>query len=90
MYRHPAVQEACVIAARDDYRGETPKAVIVLRPEARGRVTAEEIIDWSKGHMAAYKYPRIVEFVDALPRSGSGKLLWRVVQADEDAKAPRA
>ncbi|GAB4036965.1 MAG: long-chain fatty acid--CoA ligase [Rubrivivax sp.] len=83
LYRCPAVQEACVIAAKDAYRGETVKAVVVLRPEARGTTTAEDITAWAREHMAAYKVPRIVEFVDALPRSGSGKVLWRLLQERE-------
>ncbi len=84
LYKCPGVQEACVIAARDAYRGETVKAVLVLRPEARGRTTAEQIIAWAREHMAAYKVPRIVEFVDALPKSGSGKIMWRQLQERQD------
>lgn len=83
MYKHPAILEACVIAARDDKRGETVKALVVLRPEYRGRVSADDIVAWSHGHMAAYKSPRQVEFVDQLPKSGSGKILWRELQAQE-------
>jgi fatty-acyl-CoA synthase len=85
LYKHPAVQEACIIAARDAYRGETVKAVIVLRAEARGKTTPEDIVAWSREHMAAYKAPKIVEFVDALPKSGSGKVMWRQLQ-DQQAQ----
>jgi fatty-acyl-CoA synthase len=87
LYRHPAVAEACIIAAKDEYRGETVKAVIVLRPDAVGRTTAEDVIAWSREHMAAYKVPRLVEFVDALPKSGSGKVMWRLLQDKEATKA---
>lgn len=83
LYEHPDIQEAVVIAVPDERRGETAKAIIVLKEEKRGEVTPEEIIDWSKGQMAAYKYPRIVEFADSLPRSGSGKILWRELQERE-------
>jgi fatty-acyl-CoA synthase len=83
LYRHPAVAEACIISARDEYRGETVKAVIVLRAEARGQTSAENIIAWSREHMAAYKVPRQVEFVDSLPKSGSGKVMWRLLQEKE-------
>jgi fatty-acyl-CoA synthase len=83
LYRHPAVQEACIIAARDAYRGETVKAVVVLREAARGSIGEQAIIDWSREHMAAYKVPRIVQFVDALPKSGSGKVMWRLLQEQE-------
>jgi len=89
LYGHPAVQEACIVAARDAYRGETVKAVVVLRAEARGRVEAGEVVAWCREHMAAYKVPRIVEFVDALPKSGAGKVMWRVLQERENA-LPRA
>jgi len=86
LYKHPAVHEACIIAAKDAYRGETVKAVVVLRAEARGKTTAEDIVNWSRENMAAYKVPKLVEFVDALPKSGSGKVMWRLLQ-DEQAKA---
>ena len=86
LYKHPAVQEACIISARDAYRGETVKAVVVLRADARGKTTAEDIVAWSREHMAAYKVPKIVEFVDALPKSGSGKVMWRLLQDQESAR----
>jgi fatty-acyl-CoA synthase len=83
LYRHPAVQEACVISARDAYRGETVKAVVVLRAEARGVTREQDIVDWARDHMAAYKAPRLVSFADSLPKSGAGKVLWRVLQEQE-------
>jgi len=83
MFRHPAIQEACVISARDPYRGETVKAVVVLRPSHRGQVSEQEIIDWCRQNMAVYKVPRIVQFTDALPKSGSGKVMWRTLQEAE-------
>ncbi len=86
LFKHPAVQEACIIAARDAYRGETVKAVIVLRAEARGQVSAEEIMAWASENMAAYKAPKLVEFVDALPKSGAGKVMWRLLQDQEAAR----
>jgi fatty-acyl-CoA synthase len=87
MYRHPAILEACVIAARDAKRGETVKAVVVLKPDHAGRVTEQELLDWSREHMAAYKSPRIIEFAASLPKSGSSKVLWRELQAQQDAAA---
>ena len=85
MYQHPAVLEACVIGAKDAHRGETVKAVVVLRPEWRGRIESQAIIDWCRQNMAAYKAPRIVEFAESLPKSGSGKILWRELQEREAA-----
>ena len=84
LHRHPAVQEACVIASRDAYRGETVKAMIVLRQSHLGQVQPEDIMAWAREHMAAYKYPRAVEFVEALPRNASGKVMWRTLQARQD------
>ena len=85
MFRHPAIQEACVISARDAYRGETVKAVVVLRASHRGQVSEQDIVDWCREHMAVYKVPRIVQFADALPKSGSGKVMWRALQEAEAA-----
>jgi fatty-acyl-CoA synthase len=85
MYGHPAVLEACVIGASDAHRGETVKALVVLRPDWRGRIGEQALIDWCRGIMAAYKVPRIVAFVEALPKSGSGKIQWRELQDRESA-----
>jgi fatty-acyl-CoA synthase len=82
MFRHPAIQEACIISAKDSYRGETVKAVVVLRAGHKD-TKAEDIIAWCRDNMAVYKVPLIVEFVDALPKSGSGKVMWRVLQEAE-------
>jgi len=46
-------------------------------------VSEQEIIDWCRDHMAVYKVPRVVEFADALPKSGSGKVMWRSLQEAE-------
>ncbi len=82
MFRHPAIQEACIIAAKDSYRGETVKAVVVLRASHQD-TTEQQIIDWCRENMAVYKVPRIVQFVAALPKSGSGKVMWRALQDQE-------
>jgi len=87
LYGHPAIQEACVISHADPYRGETVKAVVVLREHARGTTGAEQIIDWAREQMAAYKVPRIVEFIDALPKSGTGKVMWRALQEREATRS---
>ncbi|NYT61566.1 AMP-binding protein [Alcaligenaceae bacterium] len=84
LYEHPAVQEACVIAACTlGDKGEQVKAVIVLRPASQGQVDAQQIIDWARGRMAVYKAPRVVEFVEQLPKSNTGKILWRKLQEIE-------
>jgi fatty-acyl-CoA synthase len=80
MYEHPAIHEACVIGVEDAHRGETVKLLAVLKPDQRGKVSEQDIIDWSRQRMAVYKAPRIVEFIDSLPKSGTGKILWRELQ----------
>lgn len=89
LYLHPAVQEACVIAARDEHRGETVKALIVLRAasDPTHAVTEQDIIAWARENMAAYKVPRIIEFVPSLPKAATGKVQWRVLQEAEMARA---
>ena len=84
LYAHPAIQEACVVAVQDSHRGETVKAFIVLKSSSRGVVTEADVIEWSRQKMAAYKYPRIVEFRESLPRSGTGKVMWRTLQDNEN------
>jgi long-chain acyl-CoA synthetase len=77
MYRHWAIGETAVIGVPDVYRGDSPAAFVVLKPEARGKVSEQEIVDWCHAEMSAYKAPRVVRFVDRLPRNGSGKVLKR-------------
>jgi fatty-acyl-CoA synthase len=86
LYAHPAIQEACVIGSRDPYRGETVKALIVRKRGAD--VRAEDIIDWAREKMAAFKVPRVIEFVDELPRTATGKIFWRKLQEEENRKHP--
>jgi fatty-acyl-CoA synthase len=86
LYAHPAIQEACVVGAKDAYRGETVKALIVLKKDAVEKTTPEQIMDWARERMAAFKAPRIVEFVDELPRTATGKVFWRKLQEEENRK----
>jgi fatty-acyl-CoA synthase len=83
MFAHPAIQEACIIATHDSYRGESVKAVVVLRQSHKDTVNAQDIMDWCRDHMAVYKIPRSVQFLDALPKSGAGKVMWRSLQEKE-------
>ena len=89
MYRHPAIQEACIISTPDSYRGESVKAVVVLRASHRGTVSEQELIDWCRENMAVYKVPRAVQCVDALPKSGAGKVMWRLLQEQEASPAQK-
>lgn len=80
LYEHPAVQEAVVIGVPDPYRGETIKAVLVLK---EGRTaTEDEIIEYCRAHMAPYKVPRIVEFRKELPKTIVGKILRRALREE--------
>jgi fatty-acyl-CoA synthase len=83
MFKHPAIQEACIISTRDAYRGETVKAVVVLRASHKDQLNEQDIIDWCRENMAIYKAPTHVQFADALPKSGSGKVMWRALQEAE-------
>ncbi len=73
LYKHPAVSEASVIGLPDEHWGESVKAVIVL--EKGTSATESEIIEFCGEHLAGFKKPKSVDFWDALPKSGTGKLL---------------
>jgi len=75
LYEHPAVREAAVVGVPDEYRGESVKAFVSLKPGAQA--TVDELIAHCKERMAAYKYPRQVEFIDELPKTVTGKILRR-------------
>jgi fatty-acyl-CoA synthase len=83
LYGHPAIQEAVVIARKDPRRGETVKAVVVLKPAARGEVTEDQLQRWARDNMAAYKVPATFEIAESLPKSATGKIMWRVLQDQE-------
>ena len=72
---HPDVSLAAVIGVPHESHGEEIKAVVIKAPDAA--VTEDELVAWGKEQMAAYKYPRIVEFVDSLPMTSTGKILKR-------------
>ena len=73
---HPAVSLAAVIGVPHESHGEEIKAC-VIKDEGHDDVTEDELVAWGKEQIAAYKYPRIVEFVDALPMTATGKILKR-------------
>lgn len=87
MYRNPAIQEVCVISTPDARRGESVRACVVLTDDADSAVDAQAIIDWCRANMAAYKVPRSIEIREALPRSPTGKLMWRQLQEQAWATA---
>lgn len=78
LHAHPAIQEACVISVPDERSGERARALVVLKPGHSA--TAEDIQEWARGQMAAYKIPRDYQFVDSLPRGPTGKVAWRPLQ----------
>ncbi len=84
LYEHSAVREAAVIGVPDEYRGETVKAFVSLRPGSQA--TETELIAFCKERMAAYKYPRSIEFVEELPKTVTGKILRRELRASDAAK----
>jgi acyl-CoA synthetase (AMP-forming)/AMP-acid ligase II len=80
MYRHPAIAEVGVVGVPDPYRGEDVLGFVVLRPEARGRVSERDLVEWGRAEMSVYKAPRAIRFVDALPKTASGKILKRALR----------
>jgi long-chain acyl-CoA synthetase len=86
LYEHPAVQECAVIGVPDPMKGEDIKAFVILKNESMGKVTEQDIIDFTKENLAAYKYPREVQFVRSLPKSGVGKILRRTLREKEAKK----
>jgi len=84
LYEHPKVQEVCVAGVPDSYRGEVVKAFIVLRSGEQASV--EEIREFAKARLAAYKVPRAVEFRDELPKTMIGKVLRRALIEEELAR----
>jgi ferredoxin--NADP+ reductase len=87
MYKHPAVLECAVVGTPHEYRGEDVKAFVVLKPEYVGKVSEQELVEWAREQMSVYKYPRIIEFRDSLPKTGTGKILRKELKAEELAKA---
>ncbi|MGC9325603.1 MAG: long-chain-fatty-acid--CoA ligase [Desulfomonilia bacterium] len=84
LYQHPKVSEAVSVGIPDEYRGETVKAFIVLRPGETA--TEQEIIDFCKTKLTSYKVPKMVEFRDSLPKSAIGKILRKILRQEEAAK----
>ena len=78
LFEHPKIEEACTLGAPDAYRGETVKAFVVTM--AGEQMTEKEVKDWCRSKLAAYKVPKIVEFVDALPKSAVGKILRKALR----------
>jgi len=84
LYEHPKIQDAVTVGIPDEYRGETVKAFVV--PKEGETLTEEEIFDFCKDKLAAYKRPKFVEFRDSLPKSAVGKILRKELRAEEEAK----
>lgn len=79
LYDHPKIVEACAVGVPDEYRGETVKAFIVVKPGER--LTREEVIAYCRERLSAYKVPKQIEFLDSLPKSAVGKILRRELRA---------
>lgn len=84
LYQHPKVMDAVAVGIPHEYRGETIKAYIVLKPGETA--TEDEIMDFCKQKLAAYKTPKSVEFRDSLPKSIIGKVLRKILREEEEQK----
>jgi len=82
LLEHPAVIDVAVIAKPDEEAGEVPKAFVVLRVGYE-HLSAAELMAWANGKLAAFKNVREVEFIEAIPRNPSGKILRRVLKQQE-------
>jgi len=85
LFTHPKILEAAVAGIKDPYRGETLKAYVVVKEGEK--LTEEEVIEFCKANLAAYKVPKLVEFRDELPKTMVGKILRRVLREEEEKKA---
>jgi long-chain acyl-CoA synthetase len=81
LYTHEAVLEAAVVGKPDPYRGETVKAFVSLRPGQAAE--PDELINYCRGRLAAYKYPREIEIVDVIPKTATGKIMRRSLRSGE-------
>lgn len=84
LYAHPKIAQACAIGVPDPYRGETVKAFVVTKPGET--MTEQEVMDYCKTKLAAYKVPKIIEFIEQIPISSAGKVLRKELRAMELAK----
>jgi len=84
LFDHPKILEACTIGVKDEYRGETVKAFVV--PKEGESLTEDEVVAYCKENLAAYKVPKIIEFIDELPKSAVGKILRRELKEMEEGK----
>jgi long-chain acyl-CoA synthetase len=88
LFQHPKIMDAVAVGITDEYRGETIKAFVVLKPGQTA--TEKEIIEFCRSKLAAYKAPKFVEFREALPKSAVGKVLRKILRAEEESKRKRS
>ncbi len=88
LYENPDVAEAVVVGVPDEYRGETVKAFLVLKPGAKS--TEKDIVEFCKKKLTAYKVPKKVEFRETLPKSAVGKILRKNLREEEKAKTKKS
>jgi long-chain acyl-CoA synthetase len=86
VHQHPAVQEVVVFGVPESYRGETVMAIVVPRPQTQ--VSAEELLDFCRERLAAYKVPTIIEFRAELPKTMVGKVLRQQLRQEAMARTP--
>ena len=87
LMKHEVVTDVAVIGVPDEVVGEIPKAFVVIKKEYVGKITEEDLLNWIKNKIADYKMPRMIEFIDSIPRTASGKVLRRVLRDREIQKS---
>jgi long-chain acyl-CoA synthetase len=84
LFEHPKILEACTVGVPDDYRGETVKAFIVVKQGET--LTKKEVETHCRDRLAPYKIPKLIEFIDELPKSAVGKILRKALRERELTK----
>src|SRR5699024_4297111 len=79
---HPAIYQSALIGVRVEGKDEKIKEFMVVNPEHKSKVTESDLIKWSKEKMEGYKYPRVIEILDQLPMTTSGKVLRRLLKEE--------
>ncbi len=79
-FQNPNVLDVAIVGVKEADGGESVKAFIVLKPAAKGKIKEQDLIKWAKDNMAGYKVPKLVVFIDEIPKGTAGKTLHRILR----------